>query len=258
MNGGTWEYDEADGGVSVGRLVDPDPPPAGPFHRRLGGDFNSNPGGWHDTVGKRYNVVRYKPTADNARKLFERFRDLPEEADHFGGCTPSPPADLVDALLALLTRYGPFGHVAGVLEVGDEPDPNPSAAVPLNRYYLEGRSLSEDFFLVANGQRKSFGARVWPDRPREVSVIWGVRADRFFLEAQPLTLRAFLWQQIMQQHNRPAENYCRYCKERFEIPAERGRPPLYCDRHRTSKYRKRYDRGRAEIHLAAHPEEGLR
>ena len=250
IRGGDWEFHENDEGRAVARLRQHAVPEASLFGNRDEREFLSNPGRWQDRVGDPYQLERYSVRVAHARRCFERFHDLvqgPEDRSPFyDDWTERGP--VIDGLLALLHDLGPLDGVAGIIDVVhrgiEEPEP---PELDLYRYYLELKALTEIFYDV-----DELGISV-PTRTlrtvtaslsNEMSISWRISNADMLIEAQPLTLNAFLWLSVFKLDGTPTN--CRACRKRFDAPVGRGRPFTYCDLHRADKFKKMVKRGTIE------------
>lgn len=214
--------------------------------------FLTNRPRWNDAIGQPAGLEVYSPRPRDSYRLLREWVQVNREFEPdfqskpLEEWEPEKRARVLTRLTGSLAAFGPLWEVPGLINVQTRlQEQEQHRGVDLDAYMhevrwfgemlvaVEARHAKEDRLVLlksmAEASRRDIAeVRVNVQLDQEEGTIW--------YEAQPVTLRAFLWQWLFGRLGR-TPGVCRYCGDTFELTPALGRPPAYCPKHRGDKYR---------------------
>lgn len=152
----------------------------------------------------------------------------------------------------LLARLGPLDRMSD-MPIERVPGASLPTSVNLLSYHRDIGIFASTFKKVHSQRSTPEDHRIlalniqsdWANKPGGVAVLPVFRDLGIAYDGAPTSLRAYLWEYLLQQLGNTGSDVCRYCGNQFELPTGRGRPPRFCVEHRAPKFQQRARRGTA-------------
>jgi len=219
------------------------------------GAFLTDPDGWQRDIGTPSGLERFVLEPGGRDAVLQAYSKFVGSYPVSGVAAPDPdrPSEM-EALAGLVRTFGPLSPVPGVVESAPARGLVNFRAVNLSDFRSDMEALVRAYRTVEEPSKDGEAARKMrvqlvfeqaKDFLTEASVAVRLTAGEIKYMNAAASLRCFLWLEILRRAGKPPKRTCVYCGEGFEDRAKRGRPPDYCEAHRTSLYREAFRQGKA-------------